>query len=338
MLKRTLFLLILSTSTILAMDLSWPTENSSFFTGASIQSLIQPAASGTTESGLFGYARNSGTKFHEGIDIKAKKRDRKGEATDKVLAAIDGRVVHISTIAGNSNYGRYIVILHENTQPQVYTLYAHLSSVDPGLKVGKQVYAGEIIATMGRSSSGSPIPKDRAHLHFEMGLMLSEDFKKWYEVQKFGNPNKHAIWNGFNLTGFDPLDFYTQWKNGKICSVNEYFKQLPTAFSLRILNNKVPNFIKRYPTLLTKPIDQKNLKGWDIDFTWFALPFRWTPLYGEMKEAQVQKAQNPAGTLIAYNPNVFAQHNCSDIIILKPGKAPVHGKVLKKTLSLLFDY
>ena len=92
MLRRTLLILTFSTSALLGMELSWPTEDQSFFKGASTESLIQPAASGTVASGLFGYARNGGKKFHEGIDIKPKKRDRKGEATDKILAAIDGRV------------------------------------------------------------------------------------------------------------------------------------------------------------------------------------------------------------------------------------------------------
>lgn len=331
MIKGTLLFLTLSTSALFGMKLSWPTDDTSFWQGASISSLIQPAASGSVESGLFGYARNNGTKFHEGIDIKPKKHDRKGEPRDKILAAIDGRIVHINTIAGNSSYGRYIVIIHEDLQPQIYTLYAHLSSIEPNLKVGKKVCSGEIIGTMGRSSSGSPIPKQRAHLHFEMGLMLSEHFKKWYDTQKFGNPNKHSIWNGFNLTGFDPLDFYTQWKNGRVTSVNDYFKQLPIAFSLRIFDTKIPNFIKRYPTLATKSIDPKTLKGWDIDFTWFALPFRWTPLYGESKP---NKTQTPI--LTAYNSNIFTQHNCSDTITLK-AKIPIHGKVLKKTLNLLFE-
>ncbi len=333
MIKGALLLLTLTTSIVLGMDLSWPTDDTSFWQGAPIHSFIQPAASGTTESGLFGYARNSGTKFHEGIDIKPKKRDRKGEATDKILAAIDGHVVHINTIAGNSNYGKYIVILHEDLQPQIYTLYAHLSNIEPNLKIGKKVRSGETIATMGRSSSGSPIPKTRAHLHFEMGLMLSENFQKWYNTQKFGTPNKHSIWNGFNLTGFDPLDFYTQWKNGKITNVNDYFKQFPVAFSLRIFDTIIPNFIKRYPSLATKPIDPKTLKGWDIDFTWFALPFRWTPLYGETK---TNKTQPPI--LTAYNSNIFTQHNCSDTITLKVNKTPIHGKVLKKTLNLLFEH
>lgn len=331
MLRSTLLILTFGTYRLLGMDLSWPTEDDSFFKGAAVESLIQPAASGTIESGLFGYARNGGKRFHEGIDIKPKKRDRKGEASDKILAAIDGRVAYINIFGGNSNYGKYIVIIHEDIQPSIYTLYAHLSSIDPAIKVGKKVRSGETIAIMGRSCSGTPIPKARAHLHFEMGLMLTENFKKWYDSQKFGNPNKHSIWNGFNLTGFDPLDFYTKWKGGQIGSVSDYFKQLPVAFSLRVFEKKTPNFIKRYPTLVTQPLNQKSIEAWDIDFTWFALPIRWTPLYD-------LNNQSKQIHLTAYNPNVFSQYNCTDTITVKKGNAPVHGKVLKKTLSLLFEH
>lgn len=328
MLRSILLILISSTSTLLSMTLSWPTEDDSFFKGAPIESLIQPTASGALNSGLFGYVRSNGKKFHEGIDIKSKKHNRKGEPTDKILAAIEGRVVYTNNFSGNSEYGRYIVILHDNLQVPIYTLYAHLSGIDPSVKVGKKVHAGEIIGVMGRSSN-EPIPKQRAHLHFEMGVMLSENFENWYSIQKFGNPNRHNIWHGFNLTGFDPLDFYTKWKTGKITSVDEYFRQFPVAFSLRIYNKKIPSFIKRYSRLATKPIESKNITGWDIDFTWFALPFRWTPLY----ESNQEKSN---GTLLtAYNTNLFSQHNCSNTVIVNNDK---HGKVLKKTLSLLFDH
>lgn len=85
MLKSTLLILTLSAPALLGMNLSWPTEDDSFFKGASTDSLIQPAASGTTESGLFGYARNSGKKFHEGIDIKPKNAIARAKHSTKSL-------------------------------------------------------------------------------------------------------------------------------------------------------------------------------------------------------------------------------------------------------------
>lgn len=321
-------LFFLSQSFIFAKELYWPTEDDSFFHGAGIEKLIQPTVSGRVKSGTFGYVRNNGSKFHEGIDIKPTKRNRKGEALDKIIAAMDGQVVYINAIGGNSSYGKYIVIVHKNVEPSIYTLYAHLSSIEPSIKVGKFVKGGAVLGVMGRTSVGAHIPQERTHLHFEMGVMLSEDFIKWYMDQKHGSPNRHGIWNGFNLTGFDPLDFYEKWRRGTIGSVEDYFKQLPVAFSLRVTTGKIPNFVTRYPSLVTERIKSKDLKAWDVDFTWFAMPFRWTPLYN------INNADKKAGNIVLKNcdSNTLSK----DIIRFHKEKTPEYGKSLKKTLSLLF--
>lgn len=322
-------------SLALATNLYWPTEDKSFFQGATWETLIQPTISGKLESGTFGCVRNNGSKFHEGIDIKAKKRNKKGEAIDKVVAAMDGQVVYTNSVSGNSSYGKYIVILHDKEQPAIYSLYAHLSSIDPCIKVGKAVKGGDSLGIMGRTAMGTGIPKERAHLHFEMGVMLSgnEGFTKWYDKQKFTLPNKHGLWNGFNLTGFDALDFYEKWRSGKIKTVQEYFNQIPIAFSLRIPTCKIPDYVERYPSLVMQKFDKQRIEAWDIDFTWFAMPIRWTAIYNVEK-----KNINKGMILKAYNNNILNEHNYKDGILIKQDKSPVYGKALKKTVDLLFDY
>ncbi|PWU05156.1 MAG: hypothetical protein C5B43_03760, partial [Verrucomicrobia bacterium] len=199
---------------------------------------------------------------------------------------------------------------------------------------------------------GKPIPKERAHLHFEMGVMLSEEFQKWYDKQKFTQPNKHGPWNGFNLTGFDPLDFYEKWRSGKISNVQDYFNQFPIAFTLRILNAKVPDFLKRYPELAIKNIEKDKLKGWDVDFTWFAMPVRFMPLYGvevknvndiKSKDAKNNSSVNKGIQVKTYNNNVLNTYNYKDGINIKTCAkggfvGAEYGKVLKKTLDLMFEY
>lgn len=127
---------------------------------------------------------------------------------------------HVSRVAGKSSYGRYVVLEHPGVTPAVYTLYAHLGSVTSGLSVGQTSNKEQVLGIMGRSASGYAIPKDRAHLHFEIGLMLSRSFQLWYVGRKFGSPNDHGLWNGMNLVGMDPLVFIpsgaavalTQWQ------------------------------------------------------------------------------------------------------------------------------
>ena len=60
-------------------------------------------------------------------------------------------------------------------------------------------------------------------------------------------------------------------------TLEEYFAQLPVAVRLRIVSARIPDFVTRYPVLLSKPMPE-NVSGWDICFNWTGVPFRWTPL------------------------------------------------------------
>ena len=104
-------------------------------------------------SGSFGCVRNDGQRMHEGLDIRHLLTDKHGEPADPVMAAADGTVVYFNVKPSLSNYGNYIVIRHVVEGIEIYSLYAHLSAIQPGLKVGQPVKAGEVIATMGRTSN-----------------------------------------------------------------------------------------------------------------------------------------------------------------------------------------
>ena len=258
------------------VELAWPTPNPAWAEGRPGSDYLQHAGSGDAESGGYGGVRSGGAQFHEGIDIKCVARDRRGEPLDSVLAAMEGVVRHINSVAGDSNYGRYIVLEHPGQAPGIYTLYAHLARVRPGLRVGERVARGQAIGTMGHSSNGN-IPRDRAHLHFEMGVMVTRDFQAWYVMKKFGSPNDHGPWNGMNLMGFDPLDFFNRWSTGRVNTFQDYFAQMEPAVRVRIATSRVPDFVQRYPSLLTKPLPLV-VAGWEIKFDWTGIPFAWTPL------------------------------------------------------------
>ena len=87
-------------------------------------------------SGSFGCVRSDGWQMHEGLDILRQYTDRHGEPTDPVMATADGSVVYVSTKAALSNYGKYIVIRHVIEGLEIYSLYAHLSAIQPGIAPG----------------------------------------------------------------------------------------------------------------------------------------------------------------------------------------------------------
>lgn len=255
----------------------WPTPSQAWEQGRPAAEFLQHAGSGDPASGGFGGVRTSGTQFHEGIDIKPVARNRQGEATDAVFAAMDGVVRHVSRVAGKSSYGRYVVLEHPEVSPAVYTLYAHLARIEAEVRPGARVACGQTIGIMGHSSGGYMIPKDRAHLHFEIGVAMTRDFQTWYNARKFGSPNDHGMWNGMNLMGIDPLDFLNQWRARKVNTFDEYFARMEPAVRLRIATRRVPDFVQRYPSLVTKP-QPMIVGGWEIKFNWSGIPFSWTPL------------------------------------------------------------
>ncbi|GHC10853.1 M23 family metallopeptidase [Cerasicoccus arenae] len=317
--------------------LFWPTPNPAFFEGATWEDIVQPAASGTTESALFGCVRNGGSRFHEAIDLKPIGRDRHNEATDAIYAVMPGRVAYINPHAGNSSYGRYIVLEHQDADVAVYTLYAHLSAIEPGLREGSLVTGAQRIGTMGRSAAGYTIPRQQAHLHFEIGLRKSTNFDAWYKKARYSGKNHHGDYSGLNLIGADPVDFWETVRAGKLKTFREYFFNLPTAFTLRVGTKTVPEYINRYPQLLTKPIPSSGVTGWDIDYTWYGLPKRWTPLGAE---AFPYGAKEGDIALLDFNPEAF-ESQCRDTLEFSnsnPEGTVKLGKNLKNDLKQIFGF
>jgi len=314
------------------MELTWPTPNRAWADGRPIAEFLQHAGSGDPESGGFGGVRSGGTQFHEGIDIKCLTRDRRGEPTDVVSAALPGIVRLISTSAGDSSYGRYIVLEHPGVSPAIYTLYAHLARIAPGLHVGDQVAGGQPIATMGHSSGGYSIPRERAHLHFEIGLMVTRDFQAWYDRRGFGSRNDHGVWNGINLMGVDPLAFFNDWRAHRSDTPQDFFVHQTMAVRVRIATHRTPDFVTRYPSLLTKELPLGPVAGWEIRCNWTGLPFAWTPLTS--MEVLGLSAEQPV--IVETNADLLRRERSKSIAVAHRGGGWTPGKDLAIVLEQLF--
>jgi len=321
-----------SLSSMAYPGLVWPTPNPAFQNGESIEAFIQPTASGKKESGLFGCVRNNGHKFHEGIDLYPIVRDKRGEALDEVFAVLPGRVVYINTVSGYSSYGRYVVIEHDLDGLVFHTLYAHLARVRDTTVVGKYVELGTPIGIMGRSAS-TTIPRSRAHLHFEIGVRLTDDFQAWYDRQKFSTKNRHGNWNGMNLISVDPLDFYRSVRNGSVSNLHGYLQKIPTYARIRIHTSVVPDFVKRYPRLVTRPYLGSEIVAWDIAFSRHGVPKEWSPRF-----ADESVAGEPGDVeILAYNPELLNDQTCFKVVLL-PSSGPKVSAATLTTLKKLFGF
>ena len=314
-----------------AMPLRWPTPNPAWLQGEPPEAYLQPTASGRLESALFGCVRNGGRRFHEGIDLKAIEHDRQRESTDPVFSVLPGVVVYINRVAGHSSYGIYVVIEHPDQQPALHTVYAHLRSVRSDLRPGQRVAAGEQIGVLGRTAGGYTIPRSRAHLHFEMGFRLTDDFQRWFDRQGFGSPNRHGRFNGMNMLGFDPLDFYEQYRSGEVSSFRSYLQNRPVAYTLRITTTRIPDFIRRYPTLLARPLPASGVQGWEIGFTWYGLPVRWYPLGAR------QGRREGLLELLMVDEDLLRANACRQTVVWERGDAVI-GPQTRRIMALLFGY
>jgi murein DD-endopeptidase MepM/ murein hydrolase activator NlpD len=257
----------------------FPTANHALFETGDLQKFIAPTAPDKPwSSGSFGCVRNDGTRMHEGLDIRSLQHDRRGEPTDPVMATADGTVAYFSRKPGLSNYGNYIVVRHVVEGLEIYSLYAHLSEVRPGLAIGQPVKAGEVIATMGRTSTAEVITKDRAHVHFELNVLINDNFASWFKRNSSpGERNDHGEWNGQNLNGLDPLEILLAEHRGKF-SVLNFLRGQTTLCRVLVRATNFP-YLKRYaPLILKNPrADKEGVAGYEIALNYNGVAFALMP-------------------------------------------------------------
>lgn len=216
------------------------------------EGVFMPTVSGRLESALFGttrtgvYGKQILPRFHEGIDIAPVHRDGSGAAMDDILAAADGRVAHINAVAGNSSYGIYVVMVHDDPAGPLYTLYAHMNDVDSGLRRDMDIPRGTRLGRMGRTPTAI-IPVERSHLHYEVGVALNPHFRQWFASKRL-KPD-HGNYNGMNLFGIDPLIPYRVQASGNLFSLASYMMSTPPAFEVILAGPRRPLYFTSYPGL-----------------------------------------------------------------------------------------
>jgi murein DD-endopeptidase MepM/ murein hydrolase activator NlpD len=317
-----------------AAAFTWPTPNPEPAAGAPFEEWVQPTVSGEPTSALFGCVRNDGDRFHEAVDIAPYlKRDRRGEATDPVYAAWAGRVVHVNALSGLSSYGRYVVLEHPQFSPAFYTLYAHLASIDGAIEPGVEVSEGATLGIMGRSASYR-IPKDRAHLHFEIGLRLTDQFQPWYDRQKFGSNNDHGVYNGMNLAGLDSFEAMNWLLRDRSRGIEDYFQTIKPAAIIEVATPMVPDFVRRYPGLVRGgPVEAGSVAGWRLTVTGFGLPLSLEPL----RTLPSDRADKGEAVIVAIDPAELDKFACRDLVIRRGDDATL-GSGGRQLLELLFNF
>ena len=261
-------------------------------------------------SGGFGCVRDYGHRVHEGLDILHLQTDRHGEPTDPVMATADGTVVYFSTKPGLSNFGNYVVIRHIIQGMEIYSLYAHLSAVRPGLQIGEQVKAGEVVGTMGRTSTAEVIGKWRAHVHFQLNVLMNDNFASWFKKNSSaGEINYHGEWNGHNLYGLDPRQILLAEQKGNF-DLMSYLRSQTELCQVLVRATNFP-YLKRYPMLVLKnPVaDKEGVAGYEIALNFNGVPFALMP------RAESEIKSRAKYQLLSVNEAVEEANPCRYLVI-----------------------
>jgi peptidoglycan LD-endopeptidase LytH len=288
-----------------------PTANRALFEKGAEEKFFVGTVGKPWTSGTFGCVRSEGWQMHEGLDIRCLQRDKRGEPTDPVMATADGTVAYINAKPSLSNYGNYIILRHQIESLEIYSVYAHLHSIREGLKVGQTVKAGEAIAVMGRTANTHEgISKERAHVHFELNVVINDRFSEWYKKTFPGQRNDHGNWNGQNLVGLDPrLILLAQQKEGKSFSLVHYLRSETELCRVFVRNTNFP-YLKRYSPLVarTSTAEKEGIVGYEIALDFNGAPIELIPRSASEVKAkgkfallsvnEAEQKKNPARRLV----------------------------------------
>ena len=299
----------------------WPTANRALLEGRPqdfymyVNRNFEGVESTPWEGGAFGFVRGPQrlggevvyTSLHEGIDIAPLKRDAAGNPLDDILASAEGLVVHASRESGASNYGRYLVLEHKIEGSRVYTLYAHLSEIS--VQPGQRVAQGERIGRMGFSGSG--LNRERSHLHFEIAILLSENFQTWHNRHFSGSPNKHGLFNGLNLAGVDPATILLESAKNPDFRLGEHIRSREPFYKITLPAEAALSLIRRHPWLVPDG-EPSAPPAWTVAFTQHGFPVE--------ARASLEATGEPGLTWIA--PTHMAYHHATrGIVAGSPGSA-----------------
>jgi len=273
-------LLFSSAAGLSAQPFRLPTANHALFEKGGEEKFFVGTVGKPWTSGCFGCVRSYGGQMHEGLDIRCLQRDKHGEPADPVMATADGTVVYINSRPSLSNFGIYILLRHNIGGVEIYSNSAHLREIRPGLKVGESVKAGETIATMGRTANTRQgISKERAHVHFELNLLINDRFAAWYKKTFPKQRNDHGSWNGQNLAGLDPrLIWLEQQRLGAKFDLL-HFLQSQTELCRVQVRAKDFAWLKRYPQLVrvNPKAQEEGVAGYEVALNFNAVAFELIP-------------------------------------------------------------
>ncbi len=281
------FLFFFTTASAQPVSLVFPTDNDALLRGGGPEFYMytnrtfEGVRSKPWQGGQYGFVRNEErtpagivfTRFHEGVDIRPLYRDARGEPLDEVRAADGGRVVYVNHNPRQSAYGIYVVVEHLWQDSPYYTLYGHLAHAV--VREGQSVARGGKLGRLGYTGTG--INQERAHVHFEVNLLLSNRFDAWLRAWQPRSNNPHGLFHGLNLAGADVSRLYLALAEESDVQVGEVIQREPVAWKALVPGGFIPELVQRYPWLTQERLSQPP-SAWMVHVSSAGLPLRFEPV------------------------------------------------------------
>jgi len=144
---------------------------------------------------------------------------------------------------------------------------------------GDRVKAGEVIATMGRTSNAETILKERAHVHFELNLLVNDNFAAWFKKTSPHERNDHGEWNGQNLNGLDPREILLAERNpAKPFDLPGFIRGQTELCRVLVRATNFP-YLRRYPMLVLKnpTAAREGIAGYEVALNYNGVAFALMP-------------------------------------------------------------
>ena len=208
-----------------------------------------------------------------------------------------------------------------------------MSAIRPGLKIGEQVKAGEVIATMGRTSNAEVILKERAHVHFELNVLVNDNFAAWFKNASPGERNDHGEWNGQNLNGLDPREILLAEHNPVAnFSLLNFLRSQTELCRVLVRATNFP-YLKRYPMLVLKnPVAEKEgVAGYEIALNYNGVAFALMP------RAESEIKSRAKFQLLSVNEQEEMANPCRHLVVKRGGRWELANEGLRELELLTYQ-
>lgn len=120
---------------------------------------LGPVVPGGSVMSRYGLRTKQGvTRPHWGVDLRA-------PVGTPVMSAGAGDIMAVWRDGAVQGYGNTVIVKHRDGEG---ALYAHLDSIDPAMRVGSRVSAGQRVGAVGCTDSDGGFDCSTSHLHFEV--------------------------------------------------------------------------------------------------------------------------------------------------------------------------